>query len=265
MIRDRVPVGGMNLAPAWARKIPIIGPGLVRGSTVAAENFGEKTAARDAANAVAPAIPSQPLENKFTQMEAGALGRSDRSAQLAALNKRYTDFVKVWGSGSLSASDAQKFLSSLDEEAKPLYEAARQRGVHVPAADQIVAQQAKQLSGTLKSTMNQIVKGHAATSTALSNAIAAKNAVNASEAMPGVARVMARSGIGSAVGSAAGAATNPNHVQGGAEGAAAGAALANSPQILSRLGLLATDPLLLGAARNIPRFVLREPDQPAPQ
>lgn len=261
MARERLPVGGANIAPPGARRIPIVGPSLVKGSTAAEGNFAGKLAARDAANVRGPSIPAAPMEQKLADMEANALGRSDRSAQLAALKKRFSDFVDVWQAGQLSAPQAQQFLTSLDEEAKPLFEAMGQRGVRIPPADQIVAQQAKQLSSTLRKTMNTLVTGHRATSTALSNAIAARDAIKATESVPGIGRIVGRSVAGSTLGGAIGAAASPDHARGGAEGALLGLAAMNSPTVMSRLGLLATDPIVALLARQFPGLIVGHQNQ----
>jgi len=268
MVRGRLPVGGVNVpGAAWAaakggfqpQDVPIVGPSLVRGSTAASRNFGAATAARDAANAAGPNIPAQPLDNEFGQMAQDFAGRSDKSTQMSALLRRYNDFVDTWRAGQLSAADAQKYLTSLNDEATPLWQAKGQRGVTIPPADQVVAQQAKRLSGVLKQTMGTLVKGHTATNAALSSAIAAKDAIAASESMPGIGRMLARSGVGSTIGGAIGGATSPGDRLGGIErGSALGFAAANMPQVTSRAGLLMTDPVLQQFLRQTPRFILSQ-------
>lgn len=263
MLKERIPVGGTNrlsgLVPLGARKIPVIGPSLVRGSEAAGENFDQALAARDRVNAQAGAqgveIPASAQNQQFRQMKTDLSGRSDRTRQLNALRRRYADFKSVWRSGRLDPSDAQTYLTSLDEEAKSLWE-ARDKGVHVPRAERIAAQQAKKFSNVLREQMRTLVPGHEVTSKKLSSAIAAQNAVKAAEEHPGVLKMIGRGTIGAGVGSAIGAAAAPNdRTMGGGAGAVLGGLLVTTPSASTRLGLLLTDPYIQFLLRNSPRFI----------
>jgi len=257
MLRASIPATGraadLAVTEMAAKKLPV-GLG---GKQAAEANFGRAAAARDAANAAATGtVPRAPLQNEMATMAKEAQGRSDLSAQMSALKQRYRDFLKSWRMGQKSPAEAQTFLTSLDEEAKPLWEATGNKNKYVPPADKIVAQQAKRLSGVLRQQMQQIVRGHKELSAELARSIAAKDAIGAAEIRPSLLRIGARSGVGATVGGIAGGMSGQDRIRRSGEGAALGALLANSPESMSRLGLVATDPylqMLLRASAN--RFV----------
>ena len=266
LLRASIPSTGraadLAVAEMAAEKLPV-GLG---GKRAAAANFARATAARDAANAAATGTVSRvPLQNEMATMAKEAQGRSDLSSQMSALVQRYQDFLKSWRMGQKSPAEAQVFLSSLDEEAKPLWEAAGNKNKYVPPADRVVAQQAKRLSGVLRQQMQQIVNGHEVLSAKLARSIAAKDAIGAAEIRPSLLRIGARSGVGAAVGGTVGGLSGKDHVRDSGKGAALGAVLANSPEAMSRLGITALDPymqMLLRAAGNqaAGAFMPQQPD-----
>jgi len=248
-----------QVVPTGARNIPIIGPSLVRGSEAAGENYERALTARNRVNTEAGAqgveIPAGPQNQKARDLRDAYMKRSDMTKQMGALKKRYADFRSVWRSGKLSPSDAQEYLTSLDEEAKAIWE-ARDKQAHIPRSERIVAQQAKEFSNVLREQMRTLVPGHEITSKKLSAAIAAKSAIGAAEEHPGVMKMIGRGTVGAGVGSVAGGAASPdNPTAGRVGGAALGGLLTTTPSAATRLGLLMTDPLVQFLLRQSPRFM----------
>ena len=261
MISERLPIGGFNIA-AGARKIPVIGPSLVRGSEEAGTLLSERKAARDLVNTQAGQqgvrVPSSPIKQAIKDMAKTFEGRSDRSAQLAPLKRRFKDFLVTWRNGSMSPTDAQKYLSSLDEEAKSIWEAASS-GQRVSVAEKRVANQAQQVSKVVRNLMRNTVPGHEEVSEPLGRAAVAKGAVSMSEAA-GLTPLATRFALGSGLTATADALSGSHdYKRMGIKSALAGGVMA-SPATMSRLALLATDPLIVAAMRQAPRFFAPPPD-----
>lgn len=239
MVKERLPIG-------WG------------GGKKAAQNLASKTAARDAVNAAADAanvkIETGPVQNLFEGMSEEFQLRGDRSLQLSALGRRYDDFVETWKRGYLKPPDAQKYLSSLDEEARTIWKSERKMGQYVPPHDRIAAQQARRLAGSVRLEMRRLVAGHKQTSARLSAAVAAKEGIDEA-GHAGLKSLGSRFATGGALvagGELLAGDRNPHRIT--AESLAGGAFLA-SPALLSRTGLALTDPRVLAMFRNAPRFL----------
>lgn len=252
MVKERLPVGGVNFGPFKS------------GGRKAGENLSRKTAARDAANTAAAnagvEIQARPMEQKMMSLVNEYQLRGDRSSQLSALSKRMDDFIETWRAGKLSPPDAQKYLSSLDEEAKNLWKAEHKMGQYVPEAERRGAQQAKQIAATLRAEFRRLVPNHRATSAALSGAASAKNAIDEAEHM-GMLSLGSRLATGAMLGAGVEQFADPNKDAAGyATKAGVGLMLAH-PSASSRLGMFLTNPLLLNLLRQGPRAVSRQEGQ----
>jgi len=259
MARERLPVGGLPDPRVPFTSIAVKIPRIFReGSKLSGENVIAKTAARDAANDAAEAAGTT-ISRDVGAKEGRAMKfdyrkRSDRSTQLAARKKRMKDFYDAWRRGDLSPNDAQKFLSSLDEEANQLWAAEQKRGVaHVPEAERVKAQQARRLARRIREEMRANVPGHQETSARLSGAIAADDAISEAEKM-GIDKVVGRTVAGGLTGGALGALT-PEHDPNIAARAALVGAILGHPAVASRIGLSMAGGTLGNSVRQAPRLM----------
>ncbi len=244
MVKERLPVGGANLGP------------IKSGGKRAGENLAKKTAARDAVNRAAGAagveIKSGPMETKMLAMLDSYGLRGDRSAQISALSRRMDDFLETWKAGKLSPEDAQVYLSSLDEEARNLWKAEKKMGQHVPEAERRAAQQAKQIAGELRNEFRRLVPGHRRASAALSNAVAAKGAIDESEHM-GVLSLGSRLATGAMLGAGVEQFGDSHRDPAGYLTKAGTGLLLAHPSLSSRVGLSMAGGALGKAATQAPR------------
>ena len=260
MIKERIPIGGFS----GASKVPLVGKVLGRmvgrGSDKAEALTLKRMAARSGVNAQAGAqgveIPAAPIETAMNAMKAGFAKRGDRSRQLKSFARRYADFKKVWAAGRLDPTDAQTYLTSLDEEAKPIFEQIA-KGKRVPPAERRIANQAKRVANEVRAQMRLHVPGHMESSRLLGTAIQTRDAVAAAE-NSGLRSMGSRFATGAALTS--GAEMLSGHDPRGrmGAGAIAGGALLASPEALSRLGLLAADPALKAIIRQVPRALMKD-------
>lgn len=261
MVANRIPVGGFGGLPVAAqmaaRDIPLIGPSLVRGSDVAGADFGSALAARNAANSAATqagkTIPRKAVESGLMDAVNNASKDMADPSEVNFLKKR----LAYWRAKKLEqipVDDVQGILTRYDAKLKPYY-AALNGGNFVPTESQsAAAAYRKAVVDALRPAIRDAVPAHEALSSTLGNTIAAKNAVNKSQALAGPGLMAARSVSGGVLGSAVGGLVDPNHAQGAGLGAVGGMLGANSPQAVSRLGLLLSDPAILAALRLGPRF-----------
>ena len=257
MVSRRIPVGGVPGLPSVVADVPAVGPSLVRGSRVAADNYARALAERNAVNRAAQAagttIPRKTVEDAIKGLISDTSNEMGSQADINYLKKALQSW-KDRKLEQLQVPEVQRILTRFDAGSAVVHNAAN-KGITIPtAAQQAKAAYQRRVADALRGAVRKAVDRHQEVSSELSSAIAAKKAVNASEPMAGPAMMAARAGAGTVVGGAIGGVTDRNHWRGAEIGAGLGALGANSPQATSRLGLLMTDPALMALLRNSPRL-----------
>lgn len=259
MVKERLPIGGIE----QLNKIPVVGRAIGRGADFAKEHWLKRVAERNAVNAAAGAagarIPRKAAEDAIKNLIKETSSEMGDDSEVKYLKMK----LKSWRARKLDMlppSEVQPIITRFDAKSKPVF-AAIARGENVPTAGmQARAAYQRDVANALRDAMRQNVPGHEAASAALGTASATKTAIQKAE-HGGIKSLGSRFATGAAL-TAAGeklAGNEPNHRMG--MDSIVGGALLASPALLSRGGLLLTDPYVQSILRQTPRFVLDRTEQ----
>jgi hypothetical protein len=264
MIREKVPIGGMSFMKGrGAPHVPVVGPSLVKGSQQAERVWLERTAARDAANAVAEAAGAKIPRAQAEQALQRIIDIAKREMADDAEVKYFERVLSSWRnrkSPDLGIVEVQKIVTRYNNLSRPVFTALKS-GKSVP--EDVLQQKMHQrmaLSERLSEELAFAVPEWSAKSEALGRAIAMKDAVKAAEhqAVRTLGSRLATGGaIGTGVEALSGGRDPREYARSSLIGAAAGAGL-TSPALLSRAGLLLNDPMLQFILRTGPRALPAE-------
>lgn len=259
MVRERIPIGGPGLTSgSTMANVPIVGPMLSRGSKEAVRNFAEKAASREATNVAAEAsgvlIPRQAAEDVLEGLINKAAAEMGDDAEVRYF-QRVLDSWRRRKSPMLAPTEVQRIVTRFNARSKPVMKALK-AGKNVPTAGlQKRAAQEIGIADAFSKELEDKVPGWREYTSKLATAIGTKDAVKEAENQ-------AFRSLGSRLATGSALATGVDFLRGerdpakyavhGLMGAAGGAAMA-SPALMSRTGLLFNDPLLQMLLRQAPR------------
>jgi len=259
MVKEKIPVGG----PGWTggstmANVPILGPMFSKGSTEAARNFGEKTAAREAINMAGDAagvlIPRKAAEDVLEGLINKASAEMGDDAEVAYF-KRVLDSWRRRKAPDLAPTEVQRVVTRFNKRSGPIMKAMA-KGESIPTASlQRRAAQEIPIATAFSNELADRVPGWREYTTKLATSIATKDAVKKAEnqALRTLGSRLATGGALVSGGEAVMGERDPARLaQHGLLGALGGAAL-SSPALLSRAGLLFNDPFLQAVLRQAPR------------
>ena len=255
MIKERLPAGGIDLGlPEAVRKIPIIGPALVRGSKAAEAIRLDKKSIRDAFNRAAQArgetIDRTVADDAVERLIDLAKNAPEGDKEIRYLQGRLQYILSK--PRELTPTRAEAMRSAFDRRSRAYYKAL-EAGTADPAMT-TKAEYMKSVADALRGALHEL-EGNQASNKALGSAISARNAIFKAESHPSIPKMIGRGTIGASIGAGAGALAGDDPYRGAALGSAIGGLATGSPAAVTRLGMFMTDPTLLALLRNSPRFL----------